>query len=99
MTESDWTSCFDPQPMLEFLAHAASDRKLRLFACACFRALHRPPTDGRCHRAVNVVEQYADGLASDTDLAEACGQAFRAYEEAGVGADPSTTVAYNVTRA
>ena len=32
MTESKWLRAIDPQPMLEFLADRASDRKLRLFA-------------------------------------------------------------------
>jgi hypothetical protein len=54
--------------MLEFLRGKASDRKLRLFACACCRAVrgsqHMPPGT-----AVAVAERYADGLASQEDLA------------------------------
>jgi hypothetical protein len=35
MTEQEWLECTDPTPMLEFLRERTSDRKLRLFACAC----------------------------------------------------------------
>jgi hypothetical protein len=34
MTEAEWLSCAAPQPMLAFLGDRASERKLRLFACA-----------------------------------------------------------------
>ena len=48
MTESEWLSCTDPAPMLEFLRDSgrAIDRKLRLLACAIVRSVpfHR---DGR----------------------------------------------------
>src|SRR5579864_4184325 len=37
MTEQEWLACTDPDPMLEFLRSNATDRKLRLFACACCR--------------------------------------------------------------
>ncbi|MFL5339752.1 MAG: hypothetical protein ACJ8F7_06250 [Gemmataceae bacterium] len=36
MTEQEWLACADPEPMLEVLRNA-TDRKLRLFACACCR--------------------------------------------------------------
>jgi hypothetical protein len=54
--------------MLEFLRGKASDRKLRLFACACCRRvqeLHRP--DGP-HSAVQVGEAFADGLVGRSQL-------------------------------
>jgi hypothetical protein len=68
MTEAEWLESTDPRPMLEFLRDKASDRKLRLFACAYCRAVR-----ARQHMlpgtAVAVAERYADGLASDEDLA------------------------------
>src|SRR5687767_14917444 len=37
MTRQEWLTCTNPEPMLEYLRGRASDRKLRLFACACCR--------------------------------------------------------------
>ena len=62
MTEEEWRVSADPQVMLEFLRGLASDRKLRLFACVCFRRI--------CHvimnspRAVDFGERFADDQAS-----------------------------------
>ena len=39
MTEAEWLECDDPQRMLAFLRGRAGDRKLRLFAVACFTRL------------------------------------------------------------
>jgi hypothetical protein len=68
VTEAEWLACTDPVAMLEFLRDKASDRKLRLFACAYCRAV-RESQHMLPGTAVAVAERYADGLASDEDLA------------------------------
>jgi len=63
MTEAEWLTCTDPAPMLEFLRGKASDRKLRLFAYACYRdQWERFPPAVKDHRALWVREHYSDGL-------------------------------------
>jgi hypothetical protein len=68
MTEAEWLECKDPQPMLEFLKGKATDRKLRLCACALGRRLWPLLTDPRSRQAVAVSECYADGLVGKDEL-------------------------------
>src|SRR5687768_6859555 len=65
MTEQEWLECTDPQKMLEFLLHRVSDRKLRLFACACFRRRKFARPIDKC---ISIGEMYADGEVSYAQL-------------------------------
>ena len=69
MTEFDWLSATDPEPMLTFLLHSdrGSQRKLRQFFCACARRMW--PQLGQDSRiAVITAERYIDGLAGEDKL-------------------------------
>jgi hypothetical protein len=76
MSESEWLTCTDPQKMLVFLRVKASDRKLRLFACACCRVLWSDQLDAAGRRAIDVAEHFADGEASSAMLRHAVRAAF-----------------------
>jgi hypothetical protein len=72
VTEGNWLTSTDPIEMLEFLRNSGktSDRKLRLFACACVRRVwHLLPDAGR--QIVETAERYADEMASQMDLIDA----------------------------
>jgi hypothetical protein len=68
MTEADWNRCTDLAAMLEFLRTSgrASDRKLRLFAVACFARIH-PQAGDENRLVIELGERYADGYASDME--------------------------------
>jgi hypothetical protein len=68
MTEAEWLQCCDPAVMLESLQGKLSERKLRLFACACCRRVWRWMTDARNRGALEAAERYVDGLASEQEL-------------------------------
>jgi len=68
MTEADWLAGTDPAPMLQYLGSTASERKLRLWACACARRVGRLISHELGHKALAVAERYADGLAGQREL-------------------------------
>jgi hypothetical protein len=82
MTEAEWLACTDPTQMLEFLQGRASDRKLRLFACARCRRIWRSLRKKRSRRAIEVAEQYAEGIADVGKLEAAHAAAYDAYMDA-----------------
>jgi hypothetical protein len=65
MTEAEWLGCTDPEAMLAFLAGQASERKLRLFTCACCRRILHLLRDERCRTSIEIIEREADGVASE----------------------------------
>jgi hypothetical protein len=82
MTEAEWRTSDDPGAMLVFLRGRASERKLRLFACACCRWLWGHFLAEECRQAVEVAERFADGRATEEQLRQAhclAGRANDAY--------------------
>jgi hypothetical protein len=81
MTESEWLTCTDPMPMLEFLRGKASARKLRLFAAARCREVWQLFAEEKSRYAVEMAERWADSR-NDSELASAHEAARVAYQEA-----------------
>jgi hypothetical protein len=63
MTEAEWLASAHPPSMLAALRGGASERKLRLYACACARLAWHLLIDDRSRAAVEVAERLADGQA------------------------------------
>src|SRR4051794_33108052 len=70
MTKQEWLAATDPMPMLEFLRSRASDRKLRLFAVACCYRIWARLTAERSRAAVDLAEQFAEGLVTPRERRE-----------------------------
>jgi hypothetical protein len=71
MTETSWLAATDAKMMFEFLGGMASDRKRRLFACACFRGWWRALTDEQSTHPLSIAERYADGAIAVERLYDA----------------------------
>ncbi len=70
MTEAEWLACEDLLEMLYFLKYVyrkPSERRLRLFACACCPEF----SDENVRQALAVAERLADGLADEHECAAA----------------------------
>jgi hypothetical protein len=72
MTEAKWLSWPDPYDLLEqCLICELTERRLRLFACACCRRLWDRLEDDRLRVAIAVAEQFADSQATPEELEDA----------------------------
>jgi hypothetical protein len=86
--ELDWLSSDDPDAMLAALGEGLSERKKRLFACACCRRVLSRIPDGRACAALEVSEAFADGAATSEQLAAAYAVAWEVYEAAMSSGEP-----------
>jgi hypothetical protein len=89
MTEAQWEATTDPSRMLELLRPLASDRKLRLLACACIRRIWHLLSDEAARRKVELSEEYADNqldfvkllaVGGNSDSGPACSAAALVVE-------------------
>ena len=67
MCEGNWLAGCRVDAMLPLVRDQVSERKLRLFACACCRRVWHELGSG-CQLAVEAAERFADGLISAADL-------------------------------
>jgi hypothetical protein len=68
MTEAEWLACNDPMHMLFLLGDSVSERKRRLFACACCREVRKFAARPEYRRALDVVERIANGQAAAAEI-------------------------------
>ncbi len=64
MTEEEWLICQEPYGMLEYLKIRSTNRQSRLFACACCRRIWNLITIPAFREAVEIAEDYSDGLVA-----------------------------------
>jgi hypothetical protein len=67
MTEAEWLTCEDPSVMLDALERSASDRKVRLFVCACARRAWQFLSP-REQTNLAASEDYANGRMTKMEL-------------------------------
>ena len=91
MTEVEWLACTDATPMLKSVRGGASDRKLRLFACAGCRHVWPLLANNECRRGVELAEIFADDDQVKSELTAACDKIWRLSATAqGLVSHPDT---------
>lgn len=78
MNEAEWLACESPSRLFAQLKGRASDRKLRLFICACCRRARHLLPDETSRAAIELGEQLADGESVENELVIARKQFFDA---------------------
>src|SRR5262245_44369293 len=94
MTEAEWLAYGSPGPLLSFLSERASDRKLRLLACACGRRLFHLLAAGPLQEGFDAAEAYVDGACTRSEYRGAAVRAAHAltpYHGLGVRAAEQIT--------
>ena len=95
MSETEWLMATEPQAMLRFLegSGAATDRRLRLFACGCCRRIWEVMTDRRSREAVEVAERFAEGTLDWQEMRAAYENACDAEYDRASGHDATDSAA------
>ncbi len=95
MSETEWLAQTDPNALLTFLLWQGriSERKRRLFACACCRPFLCLAADERPRAALDAAEDHADGCTSAEALYRARLEAHRARR-----AQPGSSLAWQACR-
>jgi hypothetical protein len=87
MSEEEWLAANSPQPLFTLLqSREPIPRKLRLFACACSRAVWDDSWPQRCKEVVITTERFVDGQATANELNRARAQACQAARPAAQAA-------------
>jgi hypothetical protein len=68
MTEAEWLGSIFPPSMLAFIRGKTTDRKLRLFACACCRRISELFWHEKLKELVEISESHIDHQATDEEL-------------------------------
>jgi hypothetical protein len=79
MTEEEWSGGGNLSQVLAFVKPESSaskpvfatDRQLRLISVGCCRIVWERYVDDRSRNAIEVLERFADGLASEAEVEEA----------------------------
>jgi hypothetical protein len=71
MTETEWLALAHPVEVLASMQRNWRARKYRLFSCACCRRVWKLIADRASRKAIEMVEQYVDGLVGRKDVARA----------------------------
>ena len=93
MTEAEWQSCGDPDPMVRALPADHHQRELRLFALACARRVwHLLPPESR--DVVEEAERVSEGRDGVEELRPAMDAADRVAQAHWSGGRPPDARAY-----
>src|SRR5262249_18808779 len=98
MSEARWLQSKLPEkllPILERNVRNVSERKLRLFACACCAQQWSYFKDAQDRAAVEIAERYADGQATLSELLNACVLAIGRHTTASRAAASAADAAQN----
>jgi hypothetical protein len=69
VTEAEWPTGANPRALLR--AAGGTARKRELLSCACCRVVWEHLADSRSRAAVELLERFADGLATASELTDA----------------------------